>query len=398
MQLFFYDRSFQSLLAPFNGAIATRLGFMIADGAVGTTSTHFKMRALRDITSFPVKEQLVLDGLKRDDEERWAETKEHAALIKKVRALKRKDKEAIVIIKKYERIIDELYELEAQEMEDRLGRFGYTQIYELVVPGGPITYYPVNDHNPEDASQNHIAASNILQLLPNEDDKDEDVTDLVFLLPFEAMSCTLMPRICLLDDMLAAGGAAIQDPDVFWVCPLLQLSNINAMSPIELQVLRSQLRAPGEALRSVMDRWAARAVAGQLEAAEGIRYMQEEVAPAAARLQTAINSNKTLSSMRIKMGGLTPQHVYIGELSLREYWTFLEKVGHIAPETLEKLRAVWDTRGTCRVPVMVLADESSLDLLMGRDPSAQDAAPVAAASDSAAPAAPVSVRKSISFD
>ncbi len=390
MQLFYFS-GIVTVFNPFNISVNTRLGLLLADGPIVDGYTQFMVDFDKSFGSLTPAVQMdsIIQAAEKTDSQEAAQLREFVLQHKKMRALKRKDKQVLIAMKRYDQLVSVYTKSHLDDANVKGQEFGYYQLRPLLEEPF-VMFYHCYPSRPEGSDEYVAPLSELLQMMGDPYDRKLGKEDIAFVLPLEFMAPTgLPPGAGPISAALPKGAAPEADEEAIWMEPILQLPNINILSAEEIMAIRQELHLPGSAFRAAMDEWIADCHHNRRTVRERARFFEETVRPAAQPIQQAMNENKILMAHRMAHEVKQLQMpLFVVEMPLRVLWDLYEKADALPAETLQKLRALWDTVGRKRFPMFVAAPND----LFSSDPLAKTTDEAFAA---ALQNMPASARKSI---
>ncbi len=361
MQLFYFPGLSHSF-HPSSAAMLTRISYLLADTTLLAPETHFLMDfafTARDLP-FSKKIEAVINHINGTSPEHAAVMRGHAETYRQMRALKRKDKMALVIIKQFENLVEQQFKDYVTTLNKTFADYGLAQLQEIIYEDA-MHYCDFGFNRAESPKDRELNVSDILQLKgddPEQPDGGPPIEDRAFLLPAEFLTTDAPPmnRLRSIEKAFEEDAEA-DDAQILWAEPLLTLSTgIQAMNATELRAVRQELHTPGSAFRRAADEWIAGGYHNQRSPRESARFVADTLKPATAPLQEAIAQNKILGAHRLATSGTATDdmQLFAAEMPLNAVWAFYERAKGLEEETLQKLRAVWDTAGARRFPMFIL--------------------------------------------
>ncbi len=397
MQLFYFPGHLHASFSPVCLGTAFRVGFLLADVAITTGQA----RMMIDIhlpehkVSDAAKLKKVLDLFTHQAPDLARRLRELSVIARGISTQKRKDKKMLFALKKYEESLEINYGVYKDCVLRSLLPHKLLPLRDLLTDAA-VRNYLSHDSQPENNHTDYTALSRILQMQGNKTDHQNGVEDVVFILPADFLAPSGLPSGAgSIAQALPEGQSPETDEEAVWIEPLLMFPNLSTVEPAELQAVRRQLRAPGETFRKAVDTWLANCHHNRHSVRERARFFEEVIRPAAQPVQHVIEEDRMLAAHRLAFAAEESATVMIfaAEMPLRALWAFYEKEEALPPETMAALRAVWNTEGLRRFPMLLIGPAGA-----GADFVEQAArqALLSPAADTAQPEEnPASVRKRI---
>lgn len=327
-----------STLDQIHESLLLRMAYLLTDQAVsvGTSGSDIyfetynpptvlqKMKVMDTYwTSKGTDMQLRLDDVKRTE--------------KAMRKIKHLDKEGIVLQKKFEKSVDNLFAFCKTEMlHDRMVK-GLPQLLPLC-DGTTFGFYPTHYTDQElEYKDTFFALSKILSLEFPEEDLHEGHG--LFLLP---------PSFRLYHEKDGKKFYSARDREAgtaahgyFDKC--FSFGNLNGLNAVELKAVREQLSPLSVPFRKSVDEWM-RLCYEAAAPEETVRHFRQQVQISAAPLLDLMRKNEVLERSHELLKNETILNLWLGEVPAVWIWEFFRAAHMIHDKTWEKLMKIKDER------------------------------------------------------
>ncbi len=301
-----------------------------------------KIRLLKQMAEDPKNTDKGFDGLR-----------ESLECFKAISKLKHKSSKEIVLLKRLEKTLAEVFEIVTEPMLSFSRKSGITEFLPLA-DGKTLGYYPLNYFNPETPGRpDEFTASGLLQRISLDHTNHE-----LFFLPSHFFDEEFAVTYKVIND-----NASTLQPGEIYLQHCFTLPSLQNLKTAEFKKTREQLSVPGAAYRNALNEWITRCYTAGNTTEQA--FFTENVLPAAIAFQQQLIQNETIEFCK-KVNFTFPQfEIYAGEIPVGLLWAFYKHAEIINDETYGILQEVLqdDAFAAQRWPVMVLKNNAYLSTL-----------------------------------
>ncbi|MEP7170120.1 MAG: hypothetical protein ABI855_12175 [Bacteroidota bacterium] len=297
----------------------------------------------------------------KNDKEWDIKADEVRMMLQMMKKMKYHSKEGIVMQKKFERSLDQLFTDIKKELYDSLCSTGLPQLYPLAKEG-LLRICPLKHDDPEFENDEFIPASKIMQLqLPPDEVNDPEIFCMGNLFFFPDFFKPLNIPLQFTDKKAAAGNGFLH--------PCLLIPNINLLSAQELETVNNQVKEPAGRFNEKMNEWILM-TRKNLPVAETHAFFKDYILPASDVLGTILGENEILNHCSRLQNDEVASGIYLGELpysTVLNYYKYFEAINET---TFNKVMEAKEHNPLVqgRMPVMILCSRIEGSYAIPADP------------------------------
>ncbi len=261
---------------------------------------------------------------------------------------KHKSSQAIVLLRKIEKGIDDVFKQLCKALENKVYALGHLQITKEVLLQGGISFLTVADDEYEKKEEDEKIAymSELLAL----DVEDKDGQNIAILLSDEFLQYEPVKN-----QMQNTNKDAYNTNDII-LHHCFTIPNIISLTMAEMQLLRRKVMDVGASFNADANQWIGMFYDAEVSPEERLLFLKEEVAEKAKEIQNTLDENPILHAFNQNKSQSTMLHIHLGEAPfslLLDYYKHYNMLTEKTMEVLhEKIRD--NTRLQSRFPIMVV--------------------------------------------
>jgi len=272
---------------------------------------------------------------------------EYLADMKNINKIKHKPPKLIILLKRIEKEIDEMFIEFKEWMLQKLMADGLPQL-EPLMNANEIIAQVMNMNDPEKHEEGRcVAASKLLTLSVEKPDEYELC---LFFLPPEF----LKSEEVLNWNILTSSDKKAADPSSIYLEHCFTLPNVNMLTAAELKAVKEQLHSDAQPFLQHADEWLKLSYSTETESGTHDFFIKN-LLPATRPINDSIAKNELLkycSSGGVSSGSM---EIFLGEMPVQEIWKVYKHFGVIKEDTWAKLmECKEEPRFKKRWPVMAM--------------------------------------------